>query len=185
MINRGKAEPPAVPDGCRPMTDAPHSPRPFARTALITVPAILGIGFLMGQLSNSGYGNAWFDALAKPAAMPPGWVFGAAWSLLYVLLGLALALVWEAPRSRARSMGLALFFAQLALNFAWSPIFFAAHRVTLALAVIAAMLLLSAAAAASFARVRPAAAWLMAPYLAWLAFAAYLNFGILRLNDVS
>jgi tryptophan-rich sensory protein len=164
------------------MTDTIQSPRPFARTALITVPAILGIGFLMGQLSSSGYGNAWFDALAKPAAMPPGWVFGAAWSILYVLLGLALALVWAAPPSRARTAGLALFFVQLALNFAWSPIFFAAHQVTLALATIVAMLLLSAAATASFARARPAAAWLMAPYLAWLAFASYLTWEILRLN---
>lgn len=164
------------------MTDTIRSPRHFARTALIAVPAILGIGFLMGQLSNSGYGNAWFDALAKPAAMPPGWVFGAAWSILYVLLGLALALVWTAPPSRARTAGLALFFAQLALNFAWSPVFFAAHQVTLALATIVAILLLSAAATASFARARLGAAWLMAPYLAWLAFAAYLTWEISRLN---
>ena len=164
------------------MENATHSPRTALRTAVITVPAILAIGFLMGQLSNSGYGNAWFDALAKPAAMPPGWVFGVAWSILYVLLGIALALVWTAPPSRARTTGLALFFVQLALNFAWSPIFFAAHQVTLALVTIAAMLLLSVAATASFARVRPAAAWLMAPYLAWLAFASYLTFEILRLN---
>lgn len=166
------------------MTSTPQVSRPFARTAVITVPAILGIGFLMGQLSNSGYGNDWFDALAKPAAMPPGWAFGTAWSILYVLLGFALALAWTAPASRARTTGLALFFTQLALNFAWSPIFFALHQVTLALVTIVAMLLLSIAAMASFARVRPAAAWLMVPYLGWLAFASYLTFEILRLNNV-
>ena len=154
------------------------------RTALITVPAIVGLGFLMGQLSNSGYGNDWFDALAKPTAMPPGWVFGAAWTILYMMLGLALAIVWAAPPSTARSMGLAMFFAQLLLNFSWSPVFFGFHQVALALSVIAAMLLLSVAATACFARVRPLAAWLMVPYLGWLTFAAYLNFEILRLNPV-
>lgn len=152
------------------------------RTALVTVPPILGVGFLMGRLSNSGDGNAWFDALAKPAAMPPGWVFGAAWSLLYVLLGIAVALAWAAPPSRARSAGLGLFAVQLALNFAWSPMFFAWHQVGFALGMILAMLALSAAAAAAFARVRPLAGWLMLPYFGWLAFASYLNFEILRLN---
>lgn len=152
------------------------------RVAVFTIPAIVGIGFLIGQLSNSGYGNQWFDALTKPAAMPPGWVFGAAWSFLYVLLGVALALVWAARPSSARSTGLRLFFAQLALNFAWSPVFFAWHQVGSALGMILAMLALSAGAAAAFAKVRPVAAMLMLPYLGWLAFASYLNFEILRLN---
>jgi tryptophan-rich sensory protein len=156
--------------------------RPFAKLALITVPVILGIGFLMGQLSNSGYGNDWFDALAKPAAMPPGWVFGAAWSVLYVLLGMALAMIWAAPPSRERSAGLTLFFIQLALNFAWSPMFFAWRQVGFALAMILVMFALSAGAAIYFAKVKRPAAWLMLPYLAWLAFASYLNLEILRLN---
>ena len=156
--------------------------RSTLRAALVTVPAILGIGFLMGQLSNSGYGNPWFDALAKPAAMPPGWAFGAAWSVLYILISVALVLVWTAPASKARSAGLALFLVQLTLNFAWSPVFFALRQVALALALILGMLVLAAAAAMAFAKVRPLAAWLMPPYLAWLAFAAYLNFEILRLN---
>ncbi len=164
--------------------EAPAAASPW-KAALVTVPVVLGLGFLMGQLSDNGYGNPWFDALAKPAAMPPGWAFGAAWSLLYVLLGLALALIWTAPPSPARSAGLALFAAQLALNFAWSPLFFAAHQVELALAALAAMLLLSIAASDRFARARPAAAWLMAPYLAWLAFAFFLNFEILRLNPAT
>ena len=152
------------------------------RAAIVTVPVILGIGFLMGQLSNSGYGNGWFDALAKPAAMPPGWAFGAAWSLLYVLIGIAVAMVWAAPPSRARSTGLALFAAQLLLNFSWSPLFFGLHQIVPALATLVAILALAIATTAAFARVRPAAAWLMAPYLAWLCFATFLNFEIWRLN---
>jgi benzodiazapine receptor len=156
-------------------------PSPF-RATLITLPTIVGIGFLMGQLSNSGYGNDWFDALAKPSAMPPGWVFGAAWSFLYMLLAIALALVWAAPSSSARSTGLSLFLAQLVLNFAWSPMFFAWHQVGFALGMILVMLALSVAAATGFARVRRSAAVLMLPYLGWLAFASYLNFEIMRLN---
>jgi tryptophan-rich sensory protein len=164
------------------MSSTTAPPRSPIRAALVTVPLILGIGFLMGQLSNSGYGNDWFDTLAKPAAMPPGWVFGAAWSFLYVLLGIALAFVWTAPPSPARTAGLTLFFVQLALNFAWSPMFFALHQVALALIMILGMLILTVAAAIAFARVRPPAALLMLPYLGWLAFASYLNWGILSLN---
>ena len=152
------------------------------RLAFVCVPLVLGIGLLMGQLSGSGYGNNWFDALAKPPTMPPGWAFGIAWSILYVLLGLALAVVLAAPPSRAKTVGLALFSVQLAINFAWSPLFFAMHQVALALAAIATMTILSVFAAANFARVRPLAAWLMLPYIGWLTFAAHLNYEILRLN---
>jgi tryptophan-rich sensory protein len=152
------------------------------KTALVTVPVIVGIGFLMGQLSNSGYGNDWFDALNKPSAMPPGWAFGAAWTFLYILLGLGLALILSAPPSAARSRSLGLFAAQLVLNFSWSPLFFGLHQVALALATLAAILALSIAATVGFARVRRTAAWMMIPYLAWLSFATYLNFEIWKLN---
>lgn len=152
------------------------------KIAALSVPLILGAGFLSGWLSNSGYGNDWFDALAKPAAMPPGWAFGVAWSILYVALGVVVAMVWVAPRSKAWTSALALFFVQLALNFCWSPVFFGAHQAKLGLALIVAILLLSIAATWSIARIRRAAAWLMVPYLAWLSFATYLNFEIVRLN---
>lgn len=165
------------------MTDSILSAKAIGKTALITEPLIVGVGFLMGQLSNSGYGNYWFDELAKPAAMPPGWAFGVAWTILYALLGVALAIVWNAPSSGARTAGLVLFFIQLALNFSWSPLFFRAHQVGLALAVIIAMLALSVATTAAFTRASKAAAGLMLPYLAWLAFATFLNFEILRLNS--
>jgi translocator protein len=165
------------------MTDTPiQSTTNVAKIAAISVPLILGAGFLSGWLSNSGYGNDWFDGLAKPAAMPPGWAFGVAWTILYVLLGIVLAILLTAPRSRERSAALTPFLLQLALNFIWSPLFFGAHQAELGLAVIVAILLLSIAATRSIARVSRAAAWLMVPYLAWLGFASYLNFEIVRLN---
>jgi tryptophan-rich sensory protein len=114
--------------------------------------------------------------------MPPGWAFGVAWSLLYVLIGIAVAMIWAAAPSRARSAGLALFAVQLLLNFSWSPLFFGLHQIVPALVILVAILALSVATTAAFARVRPAAAWLMAPYLAWLCFATFLNFEIWRLN---
>lgn len=154
----------------------------FARWALVTVPAVVFLGFLSGRLSNSGFGNPWFNALVKPAAQPPGWVFGAAWSVLYVLLGLALAMVIDARGARARRPAIALFTVAFALNLAWSPLFFAAHQVTAALVLIVAMLIAAVATTLVFGRVRTAAAWLMVPYLAWLCFAAILNFQIMRLN---
>lgn len=154
----------------------------YFRWALITVPGTLLLGILSGRLSNSGYGNRWFDALAKPEAMPPGWMFGAAWTLLYILLGLALALVLNARGAKLRGLAVGLFAVQFALNLAWSPVFFAAHQVTVALWVIAAMLLVATATTVVFGRIRSAAAWLMLPYLCWLGFAASLNHDIDRLN---
>lgn len=153
-----------------------------ARLALVTVPAIIAAGFVIGQLSNSGYGNPWFDALAKPAAMPPGWVFGVAWTILYALLGVVLAIILPATPSRGRSTALWLFLSQLALNFSWSPLFFGANQVEPALAVLVAMLLLSLAATRTIAAFSRTGAVLMLPYLAWLGFATYLNYEIWRLN---
>lgn len=152
------------------------------RTALWTVPLIVVAGSLSGILSNNGFGNPWFDALEKPAFMPPGWVFGFAWTTLYTMLGLALAVVLNAPPSRLRTVALVAFAAQLALNFAWSPIFFAAHDIDAARWVITAMLILAAAAATTFRQVRPLAGWLMFPYLLWLIFAAALTSQVAQLN---
>jgi translocator protein len=154
----------------------------FLRYALFTVPAVLLLGTISGRIANSGYGNPWFDALVKPALMPPGWVFGAAWTLLYVLLGLSLAMVLHARGAEGRMRALVPFLVQLALNYAWSPLFFAFHQVGTAFWVIVAMILLTLASALAFWRIRRAAALLLLPYLAWLGFAAFLTFEIGRLN---
>jgi tryptophan-rich sensory protein len=154
----------------------------FLRYALVTVPLVLLLGTVSGRLANSGYGNAWFDAIEKPALMPPGWVFGVAWTILYILLGLALALILHAKGARGRGVALGFFAAQLALNYAWSPLFFAAHEVGAAFVVIVVMIALSAVAALLFARIRRPAGLLMLPYLAWLFFAAYLTWQVGALN---
>jgi len=154
----------------------------YLRYALFTVPLVLLLGIVSSRVSDSGYSNPWFAALVKPAAMPPGWLFPLAWTLLYVLLGLALALILHARGARGRVLAVGLFVLQLLLNYAWSPLFFALHEVRAALIVIVAMLVTAAAATMLFARIRKAAALLMLPYLAWLLFALWLNFQIMALN---
>ena len=154
----------------------------YLRFALFTVPAVLLLGTLSGRAAGSGYGNSWFDALAKPSFMPPGWAFPVAWTTLYILLGLSLAMILNARGARGRGIAVTLFLVQLALNYSWSPIFFAAHKVGLALLVIVAIIVLTAVTAWLFARIRKAAGWLLLPYLAWLCFAATLNYQIGRLN---
>ena len=154
----------------------------FLRHALFTVPAIVLLGTLSGTLSGAGEGNAWFDALVKPDLMPPGWAFGAAWTTLYILLGLSLAMVLHAHGAERRRRALILFGLQLLLNFAWSPLFFAWHRIGTALSLIAAMLVGCFVLILVVWRIRPLAGLLLYPYLGWLMFAALLNFQILQLN---
>ena len=156
--------------------------RSWSRIAIVTAPAIVLLGSASGWLSGSGYGNPWFDALLKPIFMPPGWLFGVVWPLLYLLMGIALAMILAEPESPRRRKALILFFAQLALNFAWSPIFFAAHDITLAKYVIFVMTVVAAAAAGQFMRLKRTAGLLLVPYLAWLIFAAMLNSAIEALN---
>ena len=164
------------------MADHATTERPWWRYALVTVPAIVLLGSASGWLSNSGYGNDWFDNLVKPNFMPPGYAFGIVWPILYVLLGLALAMILAEPPSDRRRMGLVLFFIQLVLNFAWSPIFFAGHDISLAKIVIFLMAAIAAGAAGQFFRIRKAAGLMMIPYLCWLIFAATLNSTIENLN---
>jgi tryptophan-rich sensory protein len=158
------------------------APRFEWKTALLCIVGIEVLGGLSGWLSNSGYGNAWFDALQKPGFMPAGWVFGLVWPILYALLGISLAMILAEPRSPRRSTALMLFFVQLVLNFAWSPIFFAGHDIRLAKLVIFAIAGIAAAAGGQFTTLRPVAGVLMVPYILWLVFAATLNGTIEALN---
>jgi tryptophan-rich sensory protein len=164
------------------MDEAVRPTPPWGKIALITVPAIVLLGSLSGYVSNSGYGNDWFAGLEKPSFMPPGWAFGVVWPILYACLGLAAALIHALPASAAKRQALVLFYIQLALNFAWSPVFFAAHDMKAAAVIIIMMIAIAAGAAGQFFRLRAAAGYLMIPYLAWLVFATTLNTAILNLN---
>jgi len=125
----------------------------------------------------------WFAGLNKPAWNPPSWIFGPVWSTLYTLMAVSAWLVWRPGGFRARRGPLGLFLTQLVLNATWTILFFGLHSPGLAFAEIVALWLAIAATLAAAWPLSRTAAWLLAPYLAWVSFAAVLNFALWRLNS--
>lgn len=123
--------------------------------------------------------GAWYERLAKPAWRPPNRLFAPVWSLLYLMIAVSGWLVW---REAGLSWPLAVFAMQLGLNAVWTPVFFGLRRIGLGFAVICLLWLAIAATIAAFYPVSPIAALLLLPYLAWVGFAAALNYAIWRLN---
>jgi translocator protein len=151
------------------------------RWALFTVPAVVLLGFISGQVGGDA-SSPWFQSLEKPSVFPPPVTFGIVWTILYVLMGLALAMVCAAWGARWRGPAIVAFVLQLAVNLAWSPVFFGAHEISAALYIILALDVLVVATIWLFWKVRPLAALLLLPYLAWILFAGVLNYEFLRLN---
>lgn len=143
---------------------------------LLFLALVLGGGVLIGALTAPG---AWYAALAKPAFNPPAWLFAPVWSALYIMIAIAGWRAWQQGPGRP---AMRLWWAQLALNFAWSPIFFAAHRIGIALGVIALLLLAIIGFIIAAWRRDRIAALLFVPYAAWVAFAALLNGALWLLN---
>jgi translocator protein len=147
------------------------------RLALILfVALVLGGGLAIGYATAPG---EWYGGLVKPSFNPPGWVFAPVWSVLYVLIAIA---GWRVWRKGAAGSAMKVWWLQLALNFLWSPVFFAAHQIGLAFGIILLMLAAIIAFIALAWREERAAAWLFVPYAAWVAFAAVLNGAIFALN---
>jgi len=136
----------------------------------------------MGGRWTAGEVKGWYRTLTRPAIAPPNWVFGPVWTVLYAAMAVAAWRVWLTAPTHARSWALALFLLQLAFNLAWSWIFFRQHALGAALVEVVLLWLAIGATTLAFGRVSPLAAWLMAPYLAWVAFAAALNAAFWRLN---
>ena len=139
------------------------------------------VGLLSGYLTRAGTGN-YAEMLQKPPLSPPGWVFPVVWTVLYALMGIGAARVSQTPPSPARSRGLNLFVLQLAVNFLWSPIFFNAGAYGFALVWLLLLWGLVLLMILQFRKVDKTAARLQIPYLLWLTFAAYLNYGVWQLN---
>lgn len=152
------------------------------RWALFTVPACMLLGFLAGNLAQSGPENAWFAGLTKPGIFPPPMWFGIVWTILYAVMGFALALVCAAWGARGRTAAVALFGLQFVVNLAWTPVFFGMHQMTAALGILLTLDVLVIATIVLFWRVRRPAALLLLPYLAWILFATLLNYEFMRLN---
>ncbi len=127
--------------------------------------------------------KTWYPSLDKPPGTPPNGVFGPVWSILYAMLGVAVALVWHRAEPGAGRRSAAAWFAiQLGLNLAWTPVFFGLHRMGWALVIIVALWLAILMTYRAFRAIDAVAGRLLLPYLAWVSYAAYLNAGNWWLN---
>ena len=145
---------------------------------ILQVALALGVGGLSALLSG---GMDAYGQWVKPPLSPPGWVFPVAWTVLYILMGLAAGIILVS-QDEDSGVALRLYYLQLALNFLWSPIFFRLGWITFAAVWLAALVAAVYATCGRFRRISNAAGWLLAPYLAWCVFALYLNIGFAVLN---
>ncbi|RZJ66744.1 MAG: tryptophan-rich sensory protein [Flavobacterium sp.] len=149
----------------------------------IMVATCVGVGYISGQVTQSSV-NTWFPLLEKPSFNPPNWLFFPVWTTLYVMMGVAAGLVWgriEIQREDTKK-ALLYFFIQLALNAAWSLLFFGLRNPMLALIEIALLWLMIYETFHKFIRLNKFAGWLFIPYLLWVSFAMVLNASIWYLN---
>lgn len=140
------------------------------------------LGSLSGLLTVSSIKD-WYATLTQPPGTPPNWVFGPVWTLLYAMIGTSIALVWHADADPpVKRKAIILFLVQFALNLAWTPIFFGAHQLGLALIVILLLLAAIIATVFAFRPVNRTASWLLLPYALWVSYATWLNAGYWHLN---
>ena len=138
--------------------------------------AWVGLSLGAGILGAVGSGpDAWYQSLDKPPWTPPSWLFGPVWTTLYILMGIAAWLVWEQRHTTRVQSALGLYLGQLALNAAWSWLFFGLHRPGLAFAELMVLWVAILVTLLVFGRIRRVAALLLLPYLAWVTFAGALN----------
>jgi len=117
----------------------------------------------------------WYATLNQPSFNPPNWVFGPVWTVLYILMGISLFLIWKLDAGKARNMTIFVFLLQLVLNFAWSFIFFYFNMLGLALFEIMLLWMSIVMMLVLFYKLRPLAAYINIPYLLWVTFATMLN----------
>jgi translocator protein len=141
-------------------------------------------GFALASVATASSGGIfrpgeWYEQIAKPRWRPPNWLFGPAWLLLFVLITASAWLVW---REAGFGLALVVYAVQMVLNAAWSALFFGLRRPDLAFVNLVALWLSIAAMIALYAPINATAAWMLAPYLAWVAFAGLLNYTIWQMN---
>ena len=135
----------------------------------------------IGSLATVPSIPSWYQHLDKPPLLPPNWVFGPVWTTLYILMGIALALL-ILHQAAGKKPAYVWFGVQLALNTLWSVVFFGLHAPWAGAVIIVALIGAVIMTIVTFRRFVPRAAWLFAPYLAWVCFATYLNLGVAILN---
>ena len=156
----------------------------FLRWALFTVPGCVLLGVVSGVVGGDAE-SVWFQSLVQPDLYPAPMWFGIVWTILYVMMGVALALICAAWGARGRVAALTAFAVQFALNLAWTPVFFGMHEMSAALGIMAALGIVLMVTIVLFWRVRKWAGILLLPYLAWVVFAGILNYQFLALNPAA
>jgi benzodiazapine receptor len=140
------------------------------------------VGGISGYFTSSGV-NGWYAVANKPWFNPPNWIFAPVWTSLYILMGIALFLVWKSDAAAAvKQAAITLFAIQLTLNFFWSIIFFKLQQPGWAFAEIIVMWVMILLTIFWFGKISSAAAWLLVPYISWVSFASVLNYSIWQLN---
>jgi translocator protein len=149
---------------------------------IISIAVPVAVGAVSGLFTVSEI-SGWYQTINKPSWNPPSWIFSPVWTTLYIMMGIALYLVWTAEvKPAAKKKAIAFFVIQLVLNFFWSFIFFKQHQIGLAFAEIIIMFVFILMTIFSFARINKAAAWLLVPYISWVSFATILTYTIWQLN---
>ena len=157
---------------------AAHTRTPRSIGLLIAfLVVVIGAGALIGI---SNVPDAWYAGLSKPSFNPPNWVFAPVWTVLYLMIAVA---GWRIFLRAPRSQAMQLWWAQLALNFLWSPLFFGLQKMAMALADISALTLVTLALVFCAYRIDQTASLLLVPYGAWVSFASLLNASLLFLNS--
>jgi len=154
-----------------------QSKKPYFLSVLLAE----AVGVLSGWISREGTA-AFSSSAIQPQISPPAILFPIVWTILYALMGISAARVYASPSSPQRSLGLNLYTAQLIVYFFWSPLFFNAGAYGFAFLWLLLLISLVLGMILAFYRVDPVSAWLQIPYLAWLLFAAYLNYAVWKLN---
>jgi len=152
-------------------------------TRLVVSVLLTATGAVLGALASREAAD-FYGSLQLPSWAPPGGVFGPVWTVLYVLMAIAFWRAWNAAPAGGGAVPIGLYVLQLAANALWSWLFFAWHRGASALLDIGVLWALIVATILVFRRHDRWAAWLLAPYLAWVSFAAVLNFAVWRANPV-
>ena len=155
--------------------------KPTRKTYAFWIVLVEAAGALSGWLTRKGV-KVYNATVEQPPLSPPSIVFPIVWGILFALMGVGAARVYLAPASNARSRSLLLFLVQLVFNFFWSIIFFNLQAFGFAFLWLIALWILILLMILSFRKVDQPAAWLQIPYLLWVTFAAYLNFGVWLLN---
>ena len=150
---------------------------------IISIALPLLIGFSSSYFTITGVGS-WYQTIQRPSWNPPNWVFGPVWTTLYIMMGIALFMVWKSDENYSlKRIAILLFSIQLIFNFFWSFIFFNQQRPGVAFGEIILLWIFILITIFVFAKVNKTAAWLLVPYISWVSFAAILNYSIWRLNS--